>query len=327
MKSTSKKNLLNFNFTIADNTTWVGEDLLDFYANALLTFPTAKNVTVQPNVKSIIKLPSYNLGSILQSDTVAGATSWNNSGEGTLAEKSFSVSPIKVQLEFPKVVFENDFLSQYMKAGSNTDEAVPQLFERFITQQVMKQVGNDLEQIAWQGTSLSGSSYPLELATGLIKTMSADSTVIKVSSVTAVTSSNVIALVQSAYNAIPSTVFLNYFSDLKMYVSSQIARAYRLAQAQTGAGQGYNWASKDIDLNFLNIEMVECPGLGFNQIVIASEQNMLLLTDLAEDFEKDTSLAIIDLWKTLGIASLRIALRFKIGFGYKVGQEIVLCGN
>lgn len=317
----TNKHLINYNFAIADSTTWIGEDLLDFYSNALLTFNTATALTVIPNVKSIVKLPSYNLGSILQSDTIAGATSWNATGEGALADKSFSVTPVKVNLEIPKAVFEQDFLSTYMKAGANTDETAPPAFVNYMTTQVMKQLSNDLEVIAWQGVG-TGSTYPVELSTGFVGQLTGDSTSVKVTT-TAATASNVIGILTAVYNKIPTSVLLNY-KDVKFYVSSAVARAYRLAQAASGAGAGYNYASDTVKMNFLGFDLIECPGLAGSQIVAASEKNMLLLTDLAEDFEKDSSISVIDMWKNFGISSVRIALRFKIGFGYKLGSEIVI---
>ena len=315
------KQLKNFNFSLTDNTTYIGNDLLDFYSNALLTFPTAKNMTVVPNVKSVIKLPSFNLGSTLQADTIASATSWSPSGEGTLAEKSFTVTPVKIQLEYAKGIFEQDFLNEYMKAGSNGEELIPAPFANYITSQIMKQISNDLEVITWQGVG-SGSTYPQELSKGLMAQLSGDSAVVRVTG-TSITTSNVIAEITKVYNALPSAVLLNY-TDVKLYASSAIVRAYRIASANLAAGQGYNMVDAgQLKLNFLGFEVVECPGLSANQMVFASEKNLVLLTDLMEDFEKDSSIVVLDMFQRIGVPTVRIALRFKFGVGYKIGSEIV----
>ena len=76
-----------FNFAITDNTTFTGKDALDFYSSALLGFKTSEALKLIPNVKSKIKLPSFNLGNILQSDDC----SFSGSGEGTLAQKAFGI--------------------------------------------------------------------------------------------------------------------------------------------------------------------------------------------------------------------------------------------
>ena len=76
-------NLKKFNFAITDNSEWIGQDLLDFYSNALLKFNTASALTVIPNVKSYKRIPSYNLGNII---FTAGSDSTGLPGGGYEAQ-------------------------------------------------------------------------------------------------------------------------------------------------------------------------------------------------------------------------------------------------
>lgn len=305
------KDLKKFNFTLTDSTAWYGQDTVDFYSSALLGFNTSKYLTLVPNVKSKIKLASYNAGSIVQAEN----TTWNPTGEGVLAQKTFSVCPFKVNEEYFKSTFEQDYLSEYMKSGSNTDEVTAPAFQSYIINQLMKKVSNDLEVMSWGAAAPSAN-----LCDGLITKFSADSNTIKVTS-SAVTSTNVLAILTAVYNRIP-TALLPDKENVKFYVSADVMRAYSLFQASTGAGQGFNFAGEQ-KMNFLGYEVVEASGMLPNTIVAASQKNLILLTDLMGDIEDESNIVIIPQLHVSGVPSLRIRLGFKFAVDYKVSTEIV----
>ena len=109
---------------LVDNTVFTGRDAEGFYSAALLSGPSKSVLTLIPNVKSKIKLASFDLGNILQD---ADCT-FTSSGEGTLAQKSFEVCAIKINLEYCKRTFETNYLSEQLRAGSNNPEVMQYLW-------------------------------------------------------------------------------------------------------------------------------------------------------------------------------------------------------
>lgn len=306
-----KKDLKSLNFSITDSTTFYGVDTVDFYSKALLGFNSSKHLTLVPNVKSKIKLPSYDAGSILQAES----TTWNATGEGTLAQKTFSVCALKANVELFKSTFEGDFLGQYMRAGANNEEVTPDAFKSYVITQLMAKAANDLEVLTWGAGAPSSA-----LCDGLITKFSADNQTIKVTN-TAVTSSNVVSVMNTLYKNIP-TAILTDKENIKFYVSADVYRAYAYAQASAALGQGFNWSS-DEKLGFLGYEVVEAFGMPSNTIVVASQKNLLLLTDLMGDIEDESNIVIIPQLHVSGVPSLRIRLGMKFGVDFKVAQEVV----
>lgn len=309
-KKQTNMNIKDFKLAFVDNTTFYGIDAAGFYSQALLTGASKEEFRLIPNVKSKIKLGELNIGNIL-----AGADcSFSSAGEGTLAQKSFEVEPIKINLEYCKRTFETNYLSALLRPGSNSAEVMPSSVEQYLLGEVAKKVSADLEQLVWKGNTAT-ASYPLSLYDGLEKQLLADSAVIDVAAGT-VTSANVIAELTKVYNAIPTQILRT--EDLRIFVSSSIFRAYRQALAAASAEAYYmqNYS----ELHFLDVKIVEAPGLSTNKMVAAQKANLLLLTDLMSDFE---DVKILPQGDVTGVPVVRMVAEFKFGVGYIYGSEIV----
>lgn len=302
----------DFKLSFTDNTTFYGKDAEGFYAQALLTGDSKAAFKLIPNVKSKIKLGELNIGNILQS----ADCSFSGSGEGTLAQKSFEVEPVKINLEYCQRTFEVDYLSQLLRPGSNNDEVMPASVEAFLLEQVALKVSADTEQIVWKGDT-GTSSYPLSVADGLEKQFLADGAVIDVTATaSSITSANVVAELTRVYNAIPEQLI--GADDMRIFVSSAIYRAYRQALAATSAEvnfmQNYN------ELHFLDVKILKANGLSSKKMVAARTSNLLLLTDLMSDFE---DIQILPQKSVTGVPVVRMIGEFKFGVGYIYGSEIV----
>lgn len=305
-------NIKDFKLAFVDTTTYYGIDAAGFYSQALLTGASKEEFRLIPNVKSKIKLGQLNIGNLL-----AGADcSFSSAGEGTLAQKSFEVEPIKINLEYCKRTFETNYLSQLLRPGSNSAEVMPSSVEQYLLGEVAKKVSADLEQLVWKGDT-GTASYPLSLADGLEKQFLADAAVIDVSATASViTSANVIAELSRVYNAIPTQILRA--EDLRLFVSSSIFRSYRQALASASAEAYYmqNYS----ELHFLDVKIVEAPGLSAKKMVAAQKANLLLLTDLMSDFE---DVKILPQGDITGVPVVRLVAEFKFGTGYIYGSEVV----
>lgn len=301
----------NFKLAFVDNTTFDGIDAQGFYAAALLEGKSLNSFKLVPNVKSKIKLAQLNLGEILQD---ADCT-FTSGGTGELDQKSFETNAIKVNLEYCQRTFEQNYLSELLRAGSNSDASiVPETVESFLLGQVAKQIAADLEKVTWQGGA-TGGAYPLTVADGLEKKMIADATIVDVA-IVAVTAANAIAEMTKVFNAIPDTIL--HKEDLSIFVSSNVYRAYKQAlasaSAETNFMQSYN------NLVFLGVPVIEAPGMSANKMVAGQTSNFLFLTDLVSDME---DVLVLPQKSVTGQPVVRMVAEFKFGADYLYGSEIV----
>ena len=150
----------------------------------------------------------------------------------------------------------------------------------------------------------------------MIRRFTADTTVIDCSGTTAVTLSNVISAITNVYSNIPQTILTS--PDLAIYVSTSIFKLYQQAIAAASSEAYYVGAREP---NFLGIPLIWSAGLPANTMVAAVTTNLLLLTDLLDDYEQ---VLVVPQWNVAATDTLRITGRFKFGVDYLVGSEIVL---
>lgn len=300
----------NFKLSFTDNTTYTGKDLEGFYSEALLKGVSKESFKLIPNVKSTAKLGQLNLGAILQD---ADCT-FSNTGEGTLAQKSVEAFPVKINLEYCQRTFETNYLSELMRAGSNTDQVMPASVEEYLVSEVSKKVANDLEYVVWQGSGATVSTnFTSEI--GLEAKLLADANSIKVTGAT-LSKSNIIAEIEKVYDAIPAEI--RDKEDLVIYMGTAAAAFYR--QALAAASSETYYMQNHTDLQFLGIKIIVAGGMSANKIVAAQESNLLLLTDLMSDFE---DLLILPQRTVTGVPVVRMVADFKFGVDYIYASEIV----
>lgn len=305
-------NLKNFKLSFVDNTTFTGIDAQGFYAKALLQGKSLNHFKLIPNVKDKVKLGQLNLGDILQE---ADCT-FSSNGAGELSQKSISVDKIKVNTEYCQRSFEDSYLSELARAGSNSDGSImPETVESFLLELVAKQVASDLEKVTWQGDKAS-VVYPFSVADGLEKKLGADATVID-ATILAVTSANAIAEMTKVYSAIPDTIL--HQDDLVMFVSSNVYRAYK--QALANASAETNFMQSYANVVFLGTPVIEASGMSANKIVAGQKANFVFVTDLVSDLE---DVLVLPQKSVSGSPVVRFVAEFKFGADYIYGSEIVL---
>lgn len=299
----------NFNFSLTDNTTYTGKDAEGFYSLALLSAPTVKNVTIVPNVKSSIKLAKFDLGNIVQSDS----TTWNATGEGTLVQSTFTVCPKKVNLEFARSTFEQNYLNEYMKAGTG-EQVMPDNFQSYITNKVAEKVSADLEKAYWGGNV--NASYPYNICNGVELALTGSGVVnVTAAASSAITVSTIIAEISKVYSAITSAILSR--GEVKIFMATNMVKLFKQAIADASAELYY---TKDAPLNFLGIDIVEAPGMTSFKMVAAEPNNLLWLTDLISDAE---DVSILPMRNTLGTPTVRFVADFKFGTGILYLPEVV----
>jgi hypothetical protein len=297
---------------LVDNTTFYGKDAEGFFKKVLTTGIAKNELSLVPNVKSKIKLAYSDLGNILQADDC----SFSATGEGTLNQKTMEVCDLKVNLEYCATTFEANYLSLQLRAGSNNEEVMPNSYADFVVDYVAEKVAADLELVMFQGNTAT-ASYPLSLCDGLVKQFQADSDVIDVAATAStIGASNVIGELNRVLEAVPADV--RQQANFKIFVSQQIAFAYKQSQASTTGGL---FMVGDKELNYLGFRLIPTSGLNAKQMIAFNGDKVFFLTDLVSDWD---DIIIIPQRNISGARTERFATSLKFGVNYLYGNEIVL---
>jgi len=297
---------------LIDNTTFYGKDAEGFFKKVLTTGIAKSELTLIPNVKNKIKLAYSDLGDILQDDDCA----FSSTGEGSLNQKTMEVCPVKVNLEYCVNTFEANYLSAQLRAGSNNEEVVPASYAEFVVSYIAEKVSSDMEKVLFQGNTAT-ASYPYSLCDGLIKKLKADGDVIDVSATAStIVSTNVIGELNRLIEAVPAEVRAE--ANFKIFVSQQVAFAYKQAQASTTGGL---FMVGDKELNYLGFRLIPTSALEAKQMIAFNSDKVFFLTDLTSDWD---DIIIIPQRNISGAKTERFATSLKFGVDYLYGAEIVL---
>ncbi len=301
---------INTQMSLVDNTTYTGKDALGFYSIALLEGEFVKGIKLVPDVKSKIKMANLNLSGILQESDCA----FTDAGLTTLGQKTLEVCPVKINMEFCTRDFEVNYLSEQLKAGS-LDAQIPQSFQEYVLNEIMKHVRTDVDNIAINGDILTSPAGTLSLCDGFRKKWLADATVIDVTGAT-LSASNIMAKVADLYNAVPNTIAANGL--VKFYFSVAASKFYRQALVATNPALiAVNGSS--FELSYLGIPIEVVKHLPTNEMFAAEPENLWFGTDLIGDLE---DILVIPQRDKSGAPTVRIVGEMKIGFEYGNGSEI-----
>lgn len=288
-------------------TTYAGEFAGKYISAALLSGNTIANggITVKPNVKfkEVVK-------KVATSGLIGNAScDFTDAGSLTLTERILQPEEFQVNLELCKKDFRSDW--EAVQMGYSAYDNLPPKFADFLIGHVAAKVAEQTEQNIWQGADATAGEFD-----GLSVLLAADTDVVDVTGTT-VTSANVIAELGKIVDAIPSAVYGK--EDLKIYVSSNIAKAYVSAQAALGYRDLYNVGKTE--MNFQGIPLFVANGLADNDAVAAETSNLYFGTGLLADHNE---VKVIDMADLDGSQNVRIVMRFTAGVQYGIGSDIVL---
>jgi hypothetical protein len=209
---------------------------------------------------------------------------------------------------------EQSFLALQMSQGSNGDFTVAS-FMSYYWNEMANVIGQDLELLRWQGNTASEDSL-LSLCTGYLFPMFYDTDIIGLYD-GAITTANVLTVLESVVNAAPSTISRKK-ADLRLYVSTNVANAYELKAAQ---GNTQTYVTLPLGLTFLGINVVVCEGMPDNTILLTLRTNLIYAFDAEGDSK---ALRAVNLSDTVAEPYLRTRANMKAGFHYTNPSEIVL---
>ena len=282
-----------------------------FYSRAYLNEETVDNYRTLPGIKYKTKISNIVFGQVLQAENCAFSASTDD-----LASVEIDVCSLSAMAEICQFDLEQSFVSLQMAQGSNGDFTVASFMDYYWNEMALT-IAENVEKLRWSGDTLSGNAS-LALCDGIKKSLVADAAnVIDITLPVAITSANVLAELARVYDAIPAAVLANQ-EDLRFYVSSPVAAAYRSAVAASNTQANLTQA---LDFTYLGIKMVLCPGmLGLSTIVATLKDNLIYAFDAEGDGK---ALRAINLADTVAEPVIRTRANMKVGFTHVNGTEIV----
>jgi len=305
--------------SLAITTSYAGEFSGKYIAAALLSGDTLANeeITIMPNVrfKSVIQKASSN-------NIVRDASCDFQTGQGTLTLTEQILEPKEFQVNLD--LCKKDLFATWQGAemGYSQYADLPASFSDFVLAHVAAKVSDFTETQIWSGAGGAGSF------SGFATLLAADAALPALQEIAAVgggvNAGNVIAQMGLVVDAIPTTVYGK--EDLKLYVSSNIGRAYtRALGGFTGTGNaGYDSKGTNQvlgNLFFDGVEVVVSKGMADNTMIAAEKSNLFFGTGLLNESQE---VRTIDMQEVDGSMNVRVILRYTAGVQYGEVTDIVL---
>tara|TARA_R110002110_G_scaffold240394_1_gene456618 strand:+ start:93 stop:1025 length:933 start_codon:yes stop_codon:yes gene_type:complete len=305
---------------VITNSTYAGEFAGKYIAAALLSGDTLANneITILPNVryKSVLQKASTD-------DIVRDATCEFKTDQGTLTltEKVLLAEEFQVNLEICKKELHQSW--QALEMGFSAFADAPASFSDFVLAHVSAKVADRMEKNIWSGTNATTGQFD-----GLAVLLAADAALPAAQEIAAIAggvlAANVIAELGKVVDAIPTAVYGK--EDLRLYVSSNVGRAYtRALGGFTGTGNaGYDSKGTNQvlgNLFFDGVEIVVSKGMSDNTMIAAEKSNLFFGTGLLSD---QNEVRVIDMGDTDGSQNIRVIMRFTAGVQYAQVTDIVL---
>ena len=250
-------------------------------------------------------------------DSVVDATC-NFSSVGTLAltEKVLEPKNLQVNVDLCKEDMLDSWEALQMRAGAGGNPSAT--FEDYVISYMGGIIAEATEDSIWSGSNVAGQFNGfLGLVTGLLLP-GPDPTVVQDGAAAApYTAGNIIANLQSAVAAIPTTTLGK--EDLHIYMSQRSYQYYIGAVSTLGYVNAYNMNGDYVPM-FEGYKLAVCNGMEENQMVVAQKSNLFFGTDLISDA---TRISLMDMSALDGSNNLRLVCRYSAGVQTGTGADIV----
>jgi hypothetical protein len=289
-----------------------------FYAQAYLgSTEIADNFRTLPGIKYKTKIGTVTFGTGL---LATSPCNFPNLNTDDLSSHEVDVCALSAMAQVCQFDLEQSFVSLQMSAGSNGDFSVANFFN-FYWSEMANAVNGQIEALRWQGDVLSPNPQ-LALCDGYEKGLAASvaaGDAINGGTGSITTFSGVGGLgakLEAAFALVPAAI-ASRTADLRIYMPTQLVNIYRLGVA-SGNTQAY--ITQDLNLTYLGIKIVLCPGMSNNTFVITLKDNLIF----AFDGEGDPSdLRAVNLSDTVAEPVIRTRANMKVGFSFVNPTDIV----
>jgi len=304
-------------FNVTGLTNYVNEQNTDILVKSLFGSKTASMLQAAGQVQVGVK--SAEALNILSSDVYfqADGCGYTASGNTTFSQRTITVGKIKVEETLCPKTLEAKWMQTQIAAGSPT--AVP--FEQQISESKASVIAKQLEVAMWQGDTATSNTNPntnkFDGFNKLIDAVSASTVVGNTSSATAITTTNVEALVDDIYNALPADIA--EADDLVLWVGIDTFKKYTTALRDSNL---FHYAVEAAGMEMMipgtNLKMVAVGGLnGTNRMWAGRLSNFFVGTDLANEEEE------LKYWYSQDNDEVRFRMTCKYGVQVAFPDQIV----
>lgn len=292
-------------------TTYAGEKAMPYLQAALLAPTTIRNggVTVKPNIKY-----KQVLKKVAMSDLIKDGTC-DFTPTATIDVTENTLTPLEFQVNY--TLCKQDFRSDWdaISMGLSAHDNLPPSMAEFIIGKTVAEVATAYETIIWQGDGNNEGEFDgFELLTAN------DASVIDVAG-TAAAAATIQAEMRKVIAAIPQEIYGK--EDLKLYVASDVWRAYVSSLALAGDGNGYEQRGSNqgfASLQFEGVSLFMANGLSAGKMYAAQSSNLYFGTGLMSDRNE---VKVLDMAELDGSQNVRFVMRFTAAVNYAYGAEIV----
>jgi hypothetical protein len=311
-----------FNVSALTNYTKENEKQLVF--SSVLGNKTAELIKASGNilleVKSSEQIGIMDTDAFFQSGASCG---FNASGTTTFTQRAVTVGKIKVNEALCMKDLESKYLQKALPAGSMYTEMI---FAEDYSNRKAQKIAEHLETALWNGDTASADGN-LNKFDGLLKLITAAggsvvnanvSGFITGGPISSITVSNVVAVFDAIYTAIPAKVVAK--DDITIFCGMDIFRLYTVALKNANLF-AYNLnvkADSEFFLPGTTVKVVAVQGLnGTNDLVAARISNLFIGTDILDEQSR------FELFYAKEADQMRFVSEFKMGINFAFPDEIV----
>lgn len=304
----------NLKFDISvDSSSLFSPQNAEFYSKVFINPADVNNFHIIPNNKNSVLVSTSLMDSVLKAHATSFAASTT-----TLSSTTVSVESLMACVEMSRTALESSFIAHSMAQGANADYSAG-AYNDFFFNALAEEINSEIHAQIFKGdktnTGFTGTNAYLKLVDGLEKKALADATVLDVTA-TAVTSSNVVTVLEAVVNRLPEAVRLDK-AGLVMFVASDVYYAYEMAVLKANTSL---YTSQDIAPTFAGIKLVVSP-MTSGRVLLGNKKSFIYSFDGAGDQDQ---IEIIDLKKTTGDDAIRARVNVKVGTEIINGSQVVL---
>lgn len=302
-------------------TNYVKENELQLTSAAIFSAKTASLIEAKGNVQVGIK--SAETINIMTTDAVfqaGGTCGFNSSGTTTITQRTLTVGKIKIQESICPKTFEAKYTQKALREGSSYDYMA---YATEYSAQKVQRIGAALETAIWQGDT-SSQTANLNKFDGIVKIIDAlgfggagDPIDGNAADLTTLTTSNVIAAVDSVFAALPAALLDK--DDVVIFCGNDTFREYVLALRNANLFHyPVDAANMELIIPGTAVKLIGVNGLnGTDKMFGLSMSNLYLGTDMLNEQDR------FELFYAKEADEMRFVVEFKLGVQVAFPDEVV----
>lgn len=290
-----------------------------YISNALKQAESLDYLTLIENIKFKSSVQKLNASGLV-ADATCDFTQPGGAAM-TLTESILTPKNLEINLDICALELLSSWEALQMRAGAGAPP--PASFDDYVMSYLGEIIANGVEDSVWLGDDAVGGQFTGFITGGAVgHLVAAGNATIPVVNVggggTAYSAGNIIANLQNASAAIPTTIYTK--DDLYIYMSP---KSYRLYISAVSALTSFPYASMNEDYTkvFEGLRIAVCQGMSNDVLVVAQKSNLFAGTDLLSD---TTRIAMLDMSSIDGSSNLRCVAKYTMGTQVGFTDECVM---